>query len=165
MAHKEFNLILPVAIVGRVDLGRVQREIGQIHTALQAQALRSPTVVGLPKLSQLLDEFVQANKLNLLEISDRSNAVEFLEDIKNNSPRVHVSFSADPSAQFMAKITTWFRQNVHPTVLIAVGLQPGIGAGCVVRTPNKYFDLSLGKSLADNRELLIRRLREPEVVS
>lgn len=166
MALKEFTLVLPVAIVGQVDLGRVQREIGRIHTTLQAQALRSPGATAeLPKLSQLLDDFVQTNKLNLREVSDRSNAVEFLEDIKNSSPRVHMSFSADPSVQFMSRITTWFRQNIHPTVLITVGLQPGIGAGCVVRTPNKYFDLSLGKSLADNRELLIRRLREPEVVS
>ena len=133
MAHKEFNLILPVAIVGRVDLGRVQREIGQIHTALQAQALRSPgTVVGLPKLSQLLDEFVQANKLNLLEISDRSTAVEFLEDIKNNSPRVHVSFSADPSAQFMAKITTWFDRMFTRRYLLplACSLELGLAVLC-----------------------------------
>jgi hypothetical protein len=64
----------------------------------------------------------------------------------------------------MAKLTAWLRTNIHPTLLITVGLQPGIGAGCVVRTANKYFDLSLGKSFVKKRELLMQRLRDPEAV-
>lgn len=167
MAPSESKMVLPVSVVGPVDLGRLQREIGKIHITLQAQTIRSEAhdAAELPKLSHLLDQFVQANRLDLLQAADRSNAVEFLEGVKKSAPKIHISFSADPSAQFMMKITTWFRQNIHPTVLITVGLQPGIGAGCVVRTPNKYFDLSLGKAFANKRDLLVQQLQVAEAAS
>ena len=44
--------------------------------------------------------------------------------------------------------------------MVAVGLQPGIGAGCVLRTENRYFDMSLGKRFGGSRELLMKRLNE-----
>jgi F0F1-type ATP synthase delta subunit len=166
MAPERADLVLPVAIVGMIDLSRLLREIEELQATLQAQVLRSggQAVDQLPKFSLLLDRFVQENRLDLMQVADRNHAVRFLEEVKNNAPKIHLSFSADPSPQFMAKLTAWLRTNIHPTLLITVGLQPGIGAGCVVRTANKYFDLSLGKSFVKKRELLMQRLRDPEAV-
>ena len=167
MAPEKSGLVLPVAIVGTVDLNRLLRELKQLQATLQAQVLRSEdkATKTLPKLSLLLDEFVQVNKLDLLQATDQKRTIQFLEEIQKDAPKIHVSFSADPSPQFMAKLTTWFRSNIHPTLLITVGLQPGIGAGCVVRTANKYFDLSLSKAFENNRELLIQQVRTPEATA
>lgn len=167
MAPEKTGFILPVAIVGAVDLSRLQREIEKLQGDLQAQSIRvdSNSAMQLPKLSLLLEQFVQTNKLDLLKLSDREQAVQFLSDTKKDAPKIHLSFSADPSPQFMQKLTIWLRQNIHPTLLITIGLQPGIGAGCVLRTPNKYFDLSLGKSLADKRELLMQQLQAQETTA
>ena len=164
MAPEKSGLALPIIIVGTVDLNRLLREIKKLQATLQAQMLRSEGHVGqtLPKLSQILDEFVQLNKLDLLQAADQKRAIQFLEDVREHAPKIHVSFSADPSPQFMSKLTFWFRNNIHPTILITVGLQPGIGAGCVVRTANRYFDFSLSKSFENNRGLLVQQLQLSE---
>jgi hypothetical protein len=59
----------------------------------------------------------------------------------------------------MAKLVGWFRANVHPHVLVQVGLQPNIAAGCVVRTTNKVFDLSLRNHFAQNQQVLIESMK------
>ena len=165
MAPEKPGLVLPVSDVGAVDLGRLIREIEKLENVLQTAAVRSEGQAApqLPKLSLLLDQFVEVNKFDLLQVTHRQFAVQFLKEVRTSAPRIHISFSADPSPQFIIKLTTWFRQKISPTVLIAVGLQPGIGAGCVLRTTNKFFDLSLSKSFADSRDLLMKRLRETEV--
>ncbi|HYH36035.1 MAG TPA: hypothetical protein VD706_00875, partial [Candidatus Saccharimonadales bacterium] len=78
---------------------------------------------------------------------------------KQRSPVLHISFSADPSPTFTEKLMTWLREEIHPLVLLSVGLQPTIGAGCIVRTTNKQFDLSLREDFLKKRELLLSQLR------
>lgn len=163
MAPEQTTLQLPVSVVGLVDIGRLLREMERLEGAMQTQAIRSDAdgVAAMPKLSQLLDEVVQLNRLDLTRPEHRQQLHGFLLDVKKNAPKVHMSFSANPSAHFIAELTTWLRTNVHPRLLVAVGLQPGIGAGCVLRTTNKYFDLSLSKSFAESRATLMKYLRDP----
>jgi hypothetical protein len=71
---------------------------------------------------------------------------------------MHISFSADPSPVFTDKLMTWLRREIHPFVLLTVGLQPNIGAGCIVRTTNKQFDLSLRQDFKAKRDLLLEQL-------
>lgn len=165
MAPELHSLQLPVSIVGLVDVGRVLREVEHIEGIMQSQAIRSDEqgAVSVPKPSQLLDETIQLNQLDLANHEHRQRLHAFLLDVKKNAPKVHMSFSANPSASFVMQLTTWLRKNVHPLVLVAVGLQPGIGAGCVLRTTNKYFDMSLSKSFADSRAILMKYLRDPNL--
>ena len=106
-----------------------------------------------------MDEFVALTKLDLLQAGDREQAVELLQRILKEAPVVHISFATDPSSAFVTKIVSWFRQNIHPLVLVQVGLQPSIAAGCVVRTANHQYDLSLRKHFAAQRPLLITKLQ------
>lgn len=152
---------LPIAVASPVDLGRLIREVEAIDSTMSQEALRTgaqPTA--LPKLSELLNQTVELNKLNLLQPIERKLLLQFLMSIRERAPRLHMSFSADPSPQFSAKLTSWLRENIHPLVLLTFGLQPNIGAGSVVRTTNKYFDFSLGKALAKDRDMLMKQLRE-----
>jgi hypothetical protein len=48
--------------------------------------------------------------------------------------------------------------------LITIGLQPNIGAGCVVRTTNKYFDLSIKQDFLSKRNLLLEALKAKTAV-
>jgi F0F1-type ATP synthase delta subunit len=111
-------------------------------------------------MSEMLSQTVELNKLDLLHPDQRKLLMQFLVSIRDRAPRVHMSFSADPSPQFSEKLTSWLRDKIHPLVLITFGLQPSIGAGCVMRTTNKYFDFSLGASLTKNRDLVMKSLRE-----
>lgn len=153
-------LHLPLSIVTKVDVGRLIRELDQIDTFLKGAAIRTPgTPVNMPRISRLLDETVQVNKLNLLHEDDRSRLVKFVNQVRANAPIMHVSFSADPSPAFTQKFITSLRSEIHPLVLLQIGLQPNIGAGCVLRTTNKYFDFSLRERLKEKGGLLAQALK------
>lgn len=151
---------LPIQVTGRADVGRLLREVEQIDSFLDQAAIRQPgTGLKLPKTSRLLDDFVSNNNLNLLQEADRARVLNFLITVKAKAPLLHISFGVDPAPAFVGKLMTWLRQEVHPLVLVQVGLQPTIGAGCVVRTTNKYFDFSLREHFKKQQPLLITKLR------
>jgi hypothetical protein len=153
-------LHLPIGIVSKVDVGRLLREVEGLDSFLQQAAIREPgTPVKLPKTSRLLDETIQTNKLNVLIEADRLRLLNFVKEVKMNAPVLHMSFSADPSPLFLQRLMTWMRSEIHPLVLLQVGLQPNIGAGCILRTTNQYFDFSLKQRFIDKREILANKLK------
>lgn len=153
------TLTLPIQATGRVDIGRLLREVEQVDNFLKQAAIREPgTTMKLPKTSRLLDELTATNKLNLLREDDRARLLNFLITVKSMAPVLHMSFSVDPSPSFVQKLMTWLRSEIHPLVLLQVGLQPNIGAGCVVRSTNQYFDFSLRQHFKKQRPLLMQKL-------
>ncbi|HEX7632689.1 MAG TPA: hypothetical protein VF401_00020 [Candidatus Saccharimonadales bacterium] len=159
------QLSLPVKVATRVDVGRLARELGDIDEALLQLRLRSSgTEVKMPKTSHLMDQLVEHNQLNLLQEEDRVALKSFLLAVKERAPVMHVSFSADPSVAFLEKLVSWLRREIHPAVLLTIGLQPTLGAGCVLRTTNKQFDLSLREDFKKKRALLQEKLAIPAEV-
>jgi hypothetical protein len=157
------TLELPVTVAGPADVGRLVNEIETIDDTLLQLGIRSGgTSTKLQKTSRLMDQTVHANKLNLLKQPDRTALREFLDDVKKRSPVVHISFSADPGPDFLDKLMTWLRREIHPSVLLTIGLQPNIGAGCIVRTTNKQFDFSLRQDFAGKRALLLEKIAAPQ---
>lgn len=153
-------LALPNSVIGRVDVGRLLREAEALDNFLNQAAVRQPgTVMSIPKISKLLDETIMNNRINVLVEAERNRLLHFLMEVYGRAPLLHISFSSDPSPAFMMKLITWLRQEIHPLVLVQVGLQPNMGAGCVLRTTNKYFDFSLRQRFAQKRDILSQRLR------
>lgn len=155
-AHQE-QIRLPASIVGITDINRLNREMAAFDDFIHQTSIRQPgTAMTLPKMTKLFDELVEFNNLNILQEEDRRALKQFLSNVKNNAPRMHVSFSADPSPLFLRRLMDYFRTSIHPFVLVQVGLQPTIGAGCVVRSTNKVFDLSLREDFRKKRPLLMK---------
>ena len=167
MAHSEHKseapakrLKLPVMVVGPVDIGRLAREITDVDDALLQLGLREGGgKTKMPQTTRLMDQVVEHNKLNLLHDKDRVRLKDFLLSVREKSPILHMSFSADPSTAFLEKLMAWLRTEIDPTVLLTVGLQPNLGAGCILRTTNKQFDLSLRQDFAKKRDLLKQSLQ------
>ncbi len=149
-------LQLPVQVVSPADISRLLREAETLEEFMHRQTGQA---LEPPRTSRLLQEFAAANSLNVLQAADRQAATTFLQAIKAHAPVVHMSFATDPSAAFTAKLVTWLRTNIHPQLLVRIGLQPSIAAGCVVRTPNKVFDFSLRQKFTDQRGRLIDTLK------
>jgi len=151
----EKSVILPLSVITYIDLSRVGRELTDLDDFLLQSSIRTPgTPMALPRLSKLLDDTATANKLNLLDEKDRKALINALSYIKDNAPRLHISFSAEPNAAFVTKVAEFIRTNISPVALLQIGLQPTIAAGCIIRTPNRQFDLSLRHHLRDNRQIL-----------
>jgi F0F1-type ATP synthase delta subunit len=157
---------LPHSVVSKIDVSRLLREMAALEEYLIAARIRSPRgEIIMPRLSLLLELVARANAMNLAVEEHRKSLTSILEDIREHAPTVHISFASNPSAAMVEKLVQWFRKETHPYALVQTGLQPGLAAGCIVRTPNKLFDFSLRKRLEEQKEILseaIRQLDAPE---
>src|SRR5262249_2546684 len=90
---------LPLLVVGPVDVGRLIRELEAIDNQLLQARLRN-TESRLPRASQLMEQTVGLNQLNLLHEADRKRLMELLTTVRDQAPVLHISFSADPNSAF-----------------------------------------------------------------
>jgi len=158
------SLQLPHGLLNQLDIGRLQRELEKITTLLQ-QAKIQKQKTDIPAISHLLREFCEINDLSIQEDKHREYLLQTLTSLRTTAPVLHISFAVDPSAAFVSKLVVWLRDNIHPYALVTIGLQPTLGAGCAVRTANKYFDFSLRERLQEKRSILIERLAQTEVAA
>lgn len=153
------QLELPILVFGPLEVRRLQRELELLEEYVHQAAIREKgTQPPLPKTSRLLDALASNNNLNLLVAEDRERLKHFLIEVDRSAPIIHVSFAADPSSAFTAKIVAWLRTSIHPYALLQLGLQPSIAAGCIVRTRNKAFDFSLRNRFYEQRDLLLKAI-------
>jgi hypothetical protein len=154
-------LQLPYSTVSPANVNRLVRELQTIDDFLsQASLRRGGTPINLPRTGQLLTDFINLNKLNLLQKDDLSRAETFMTSMQKYAPTINISFSVEPSSLFVNKLIIWLRQNIHPALLLKIGLEPNLIVGCIVRTTNKQFDFSLKKHLTRHRDVLDKLLFE-----
>jgi hypothetical protein len=155
------EFVLPVLIFGVPEVHRAGRELEALETYFQERDLRKTIEAApMPKLSRSLDALAAENNCDLVKKEHRTLLAAFLKGVVDQAPRVHISFASDPSAAFTGKVVEWFRRQTSPIVLVQVGLQPNIAAGCILRTPNKSFDFSLKHRFDAQRSLLVTSLRQ-----
>jgi F0F1-type ATP synthase delta subunit len=121
---------------------------------ISSQARTPGTNVQPPRLSRSLDQLAQTNKINLLEDTQRRQLYKELNEVLGRAPLIHMSFASEASPKALDKVVAWLRSNIHPQTLLQVGLQPTIAAGCIVRTTNRVFDLSLRTHLREQEPYL-----------
>ncbi len=165
MEPEKFNL--PASVTGIIEINRLTRELRKLEDdLLQLKIRQAGSQVKLPITTSVLDQVVSHNQLNLLHQQDREKLASYLNEIKQKAPTINISFSADPTPDFKKHIVSWLRSEVHPYILLNVGLQPAIGAGCIVRTTNKIFDFSLRQNFKIKKNLLKKELvviRKPKI--
>lgn len=157
MAQASIELKLPNSIVSKTDVVRLQRELNSLEDFFVGAAARTAgTAIQPPRLTRQLDSLAKENEYNLLDSDSRRQLAEALRQLIKNAPCLHISFAAEPSAKPLEQIITWLRQNIHQQALVQVGLQPSIAAGCVLRTSNKVFDMSMRTSLKKQQPYLVK---------
>jgi hypothetical protein len=155
------DLTLPKDVVSPTDVARLTRELENLDEYFRQSAIREGgEAQAAPRYSRLLDSVVVANELNLLQKDHRASLLDSLRHLSAHAPVMHISFSVDPPGPYVQKIVTWLRENIQGVILVRVGLQPNIGAGCVVRTTNKSFDFSLRRFFDNKREFFAEKLHE-----
>jgi hypothetical protein len=150
---------LPTTIISTGDVGRLIRELEEMGENLHQARLRAGKKAAKPQASTSLEQLAKAYKYTLddpQEINDLSNS---LQKMQKSAPVLHISFASVPTPSFLESIITWLRREIHPKVLLQIGLQPSIAAGCIIRTPNHYFDFSLRKDLLGKKQLLLDKLK------
>ena len=151
------ELNLATTVVSQTDINRILRELGALDDFfLSAAARTAGTPVKPPRITFMLEQVARDNKFNLLERPDRNELKTRLQTVLKRAPVLHVSFAAEPSPRVTDAILSWLRSNIHPYSLLVVGLQPTIAAGCVLRTGNQIFDMSLRTHLQKQESYLVK---------
>ncbi len=155
---------LPTSVVGRTEVNRLIRELIAIESFISQSAQRKTgQAVKAPRTSYLLQQLASDNKLSLFEKDHRASLASMLQQVIKKAPQVIVSFASEPQPVVTDVIVGWLRYNIHPMTLVQIGLQPSIGAGCVLKTPNSTFDMSLRKYLGGQRNYLAELLHEAAI--
>jgi hypothetical protein len=149
------TLKLPERLISSIDLSRTLRELQGLDEALRQAELRKPGEPSkLIRSSVALEEMARINGVALTDKAHREQMIEVLHGFLEHAPRIHMSVAVEPSAKFTQRMIIWLRANIHPLILMEVGLQPTLAAGCMIRTNNKIFDMSLRHKFTENRQLL-----------
>lgn len=151
-------LQLPNSLISRVDATRVGRELETLANAFEQQS-HHHTKAEPARPSEILEAVIKLNKLDLSQSDQRDHLASFLKELKTKAPTIHMSFAADPSSAFTNKLITWLRSEIHPLLLLDIGLQPSIAAGCIIRTSSKYFDCSMRQHLVEKKPNLVSLVR------
>lgn len=153
-------LNLPIGVVSDSDLDRLVRELEGLNDFfLSAAARKSGTPIQPPRVTRALNSIASDRQSNLLDEAARKKLSDELKTIRTNAPLMHISFATEPSPKVLERILIWLRTNIHPYTLLQVGLQPTIAAGCVLRTPNKIFDMSLRSYLDGQKGYLVELVK------
>jgi F0F1-type ATP synthase delta subunit len=151
---------LPSGVVGKGDIARLKREMINMNDQIIGIRYKGEDPTKLVQLfSPLLINLATTNRLNLVDDKHREALSKVLDEIQETAPVLHISFTAEPSAKATERVVTWLRTNIHPLVLVQIGLTPNIAAGCILRTPNKVFDMSLKETLNQQSPYLLKLLQ------
>ena len=155
------ELLLPDAVVSRIDISRLASEMERVDNELHTAKLRkgvSPHKSATPIMSEHLIDFLEINKFRLDDAKERTEIIKQLRHLKESAPVIHMTFSSNPDGSSLEKLVAWLRSNIHAQSVIDVGLQPALVAGVYVRTPNHVHDFSLRSLLDENRDVIVKEL-------
>ena len=149
------SMHLPTSLVSTSDVRRLHRELESLEDTIRAVRLCTNSPVSkLPRTGRGLEEFASTNRLNFLLPDDRHHAAVFVDYIMKKAPVLHISFASEPTRRFTTELVVWLRQHFDHEMLVEMGREPAIAAGCVVRTSSKVFDFSLLEHMTAQRQLL-----------
>lgn len=161
---KHENFVLPPSIVSKIDVSRLLAEFERVDNEITTDEIRHKDEEGhesvRPTLSDQLNDFLQANELNLDNGHNRSEIISELRKLKDNVPVVHMTFAATADRDSLGTLVSWLRESAHPQSVVAIGLQPALVAGVYLRTPNHVYDLSLRAKLKENHGKLVGAIGE-----
>ncbi len=160
MSKETPKFALPPALVSKIDLARLIREVEMVDSTLEAQKVRGYTKeqMRLPTLSRSLADFLELNKLDILDNQKRMILKEDLRVLKDRIPVMHMTFASEVDPESLEYLVAWVRKELHPQALISVGLQPSLIGGVYIRTPNHVHDLSMRALFKGKTELLVKDL-------
>lgn len=153
------HIKLPERLVSSVDLSRTIRELQALNESVLQAQLRTPgSPTHLSRSGITLEELAHLNGIKLTDESQREQLIKLLQAFEEHATRIHMSVAVEPSARFTRQIIVWLRTNINPAVLLEIGLQPTLAAGCLIRTPNRVFDMSLRHRFSEQRGLLLDKI-------
>jgi len=158
------TFVFPPALVTRADLARLVREVEAVDNEFEAQKARNHATgqagYRTPTMSRSLADFLDINKLDIMQDQGRMLLKEQLRALKDKAPVIHMTFAVEADPMSLAQLVTYLRTEIHPQTLLSVGLQPSLVGGAYMRTPNHVHDFSMRELLASKRSVITQSLED-----
>lgn len=108
---------------------------------------RVTPVAPSPALAHVLDLLgADSASLDTLEKLNKDLEKHLLE-----APVVHIILAALPGSAIKRELTTWFRDNINPEVLLTFTARTDIGGGIIVQAGSHMYDFSFKRLLVANK--------------
>lgn len=82
-----------------------------------------------------------------ISVESAEHVAKGLELLRNTVPTVRLVLAAQPNRQFKMKLVKWFRDEIHPQVLVVFIVRSDIAGGVVVQTVGHVYDFSFKRQL------------------
>lgn len=125
-------------------------EVQKLKPAVLATSQKWPTNV---------QEFAQTNALASLTLASQAKLVNYLKELLTSGPQFSLVVASMPNGEELAELTGWFRSHIHPQAMLHIAQNSDLLAGCILRTDEAVYDLSLRSSLFANSDKLVERLQ------
>ncbi|EDK72544.1 hypothetical protein TM7_0328 [candidate division TM7 genomosp. GTL1] len=152
------KVTLPGELWSDTQLGWAIVELREYAAKLRDRAARRQvaSTVGeeMPPLSPLGVKILQANNVTLAKAEEIEALVRELETIRGQAPTTRLILADVPDDLVRSQIVGWFRQSVHPYVLVTFIARADIGGGMILQAGSKHYDFSYKKRLLENKAKL-----------
>ena len=142
MAYK-----LPPSIFNRTQLTRLAHQLERTKSSAKALSESSD-----------LQDLLGDNGIKALDATNLPKLRSFIADMLSTAPQISMILAALPNTVEQVELVQWLRSRINPNLLVHFVQNNDLLAGCVVRTDQTVYDLSLRKALWQNQDKLIERL-------
>ncbi len=148
------SLTLPVDTYSPDQLSELVLELQDLAAAVRDSNARSDATVEPPVMSQSLIELLEANKTDTNNLASIETLTKETAATLDSAPTVHILLSAMPGRPMRRQFATWFREQIHPHILMTFAARSDLGGGTIVQAGSHLYDLSFRRSIIDNKKRL-----------
>lgn len=152
------SLILPDEIYSPDQLSVLIMDINDYQGALRDQIAREKVKSKLkteaPEPSAHLQAVLEVIGLDKVTPYNLDELRKALTEILSKARVAHVTLADLPNLAIKKKITSWFRQEISPNMLLTFSVRTDIGGGAVIQTGSHVYDFSFRNLLIANKSKL-----------
>ncbi len=144
--------VLPLDTYSPDQLSELVLELQDLASAVRDNTARNTGEQAV--LSPGLTELLAANKIDQTDIAAVEALGKDAQVTLDKAPTVHVLLASMPNRTVKRQFSQWFREQIHPLVLLTFAARTDLGGGAVVQAGSHLYDLSFRRGIIDNKKRL-----------
>lgn len=146
-------MTLPVTIYSPDQISAALLELNTYQAALRDAVVRQNkgTSATLPEPGHLLAALIASAELDAQDANALADLRKTLETLLTKAPVVHLTLAALPNSSFKQQLTSWFRTEISPDILLTFAVRSDIGGGVVLSVGSHVYDFSFKRQLLANK--------------
>ncbi len=146
---------LPVDLYSPDQLGAIILElrsyIAALHDALVRDQVAHTQNVAAPHTSALLMGVLRSANVSPTDQAEVEKVLKELEAIRSKAPAAHLMMAALPNRELKRRLVEWFRDEIHPYMLLTFATRTDIGGGVVIQAGSHIYNYSFREQILGHK--------------